>query len=179
MKKNAGKITIVVLLFITCMVIAYALTPAFAVVRSYDQDVRTLSMTSVVTASADQLFTVAGGAIEIVSFFGQVTTIIASAPGNVSIILDSSVDPNYDADFSIAVALGNGSLGDVITFGAITNSENAGILTANENASFPLSWFCPVGEIEQKLSGVGTGAVKWYMSYRKLDPEAVVTVSAN
>lgn len=179
MKKNAGKITIVVLLFITCMVIAYALTPAFAVVRSYDQDVRTISMSTVMTAGTDQMFTVSGGAIEIVSMFGQVTTIIASTPGNVSIEFDSAVNANYDAGFSIAVALANGSLGDVLTFGAITNSENAGILTANENASFPLSWFCPVGEIEQKLSGVGTGAVKWYMSYRKLDPEAVVTVSAN
>ena len=179
MKKNAGKITVVVLLFMVCMMIAYALTPAFAVVRSYDQDVRTLSMTSVMTGAADQLFTVTGGAIEIVSFFGQVTTIIAGAPGNVSIILDSSVDPNYDADFSIVVALANNLLGDVITFGAITNAENAGVAQVNENAGYPLSWFCPVGEIEQKLSSTGTGAIKWYMSYRKLDPEAVVTVSVN
>ncbi len=177
MKKNAGKITLAVLLLVVCMMIVYALTPAFAVVRSYDQDVRTISMTSVMTAGTDQMFTVSGGAIEIVSMFGQVTTIIASSPGNVSIEFDSAVDPNYDAGFSIAVALANGSLGDVVTFGAITNSENAGILTANENASFPLSWFCPVGEIEQKLSGVGTGAIKWYMSYRRLAKEAVVTAN--
>ena len=176
MKKNVGKITIAVLLLMVCMIV-YALTPAFAVVRSYDQDVRTISMTSVMTAGTDQMFTVSGGAIEIVSMFGQVTTIIASSPGNVSIEFDSAVDPNYDAGFSIAVALANGSLGDVVTFGAITNSENAGILTANENASFPLSWFCPVGEIEQKLSGVGTGAIKWYMSYRRLAKEAVVTAN--
>jgi len=175
MKKNAGKITFAVLLLMACIIIVYALTPAFAVVRSYDQDVRTITMSTVMTASTDQMFTVSGGAIEIVSMFGQVTTIIASTPGNVSIVFDSAVDPNYDADFSIAVALANGSLGDVITFGAITNAENAGVLQANENAGYPLSWFCPVGEIEQKLSGTGTGVIKWYMSYRKLDAEAVVT----
>ncbi len=151
--------------------------PSYAVVRSYDQDVRTVTMSSVMTANADQLFTVSGGAVEIVSFFGQVTTIIASTPGDVSIILDSAVDPNYDADFSIVVTLADGSLGDVITFGALTNQENAGLLTGNENAGQPLSWFCPVGEIEQKLSGVGTGVIKWYMSYRKLDKEAVVTAN--
>ena len=177
MKKNAGKITVGVLILMACMVIAYVITPAFATKRSYDQDVQTISMSSVMTDAADQMFTVSGGAIEIISMFGQVTTIIASSPGNISIILDSAVDPNYDADFSIVVALANDSLGDVITFGAITNSENAGILTANENASYPLSWFCPVGEIEQKLSSTGTGAIKWYMSYRKLDPEAVVTAN--
>ncbi len=177
MKKQAGKITIGIFILVVCMIVAYTILPVFAVVRSYDQDVRTVSMSTVMTAQTDQMFTVSGGAIEIISMFGQVTTIIASTPGNVSIVLDSAVDPNYDADFSIVVALANGSLGDVITFGAITNSENAGILTANENASFPLSWFCPIGEIEQKLSGTGTGAVKWYMSYRKLDPEAVVTAN--
>ena len=179
MKKNAGKITLAVLLFMVCMLIVYALTPAFAIVRSYDQNIRTISMSTVMTGAVDQMFTVSGGAIEIVSMFGQVTTIIANAPGNVTIEFDSAVDPNYDAGFSIAVALANGSLGDVVTFGAITNSENAGVLTENENASFPLSWFCPVGEIEQKLSGTGTGAVKWYMSYRKLDSGAIVSVSEN
>lgn len=137
--------------------------------------VYTLKKTSVVTASNDDLFAVVGGAIEIISFFGQVTTIIADAPGNVSIIFDSA-DNNYDADFSIAVALGNGSLGDVITFGAITNAENAGVLQANENAGYPLSWFCPAGSIEQLLSGTGTGAVTWYMTFRPLDEGVTVTV---
>ena len=179
MKKNAGQITIAVLLFIVCMLIAYALTPAFAVVRSYDQDVQTLTMSTVITGQADQMFTVTGGPIEIVSMFGQVTTIIAGTPGNISIILDSSVDPNYDGDFSIIVALADGLLGDVITFGAITNGENQGDATANVNAGYPLSWFCPVGEIEQKLSGTGAGAIKWYMSYRKLSSASLVKVSVN
>ena len=179
MKKNAGEIAIIVLLLMACMIIVYAVIPAFAVVRSYDQDVRTISMSTVMTGQTDQMFTVSGGAIEIISMFGQVTTIIASTPGNITIEFDSAVDPNYDAGFSIAVALANGSLGDVITFGAITNSENAGILTVNENASYPLSWFCPIGEIEQKLSGTGTGVIKWYMSYRKLESGSLVKVSVN
>ena len=178
MRKKIGKITVAALAVLAmAFVVISLLTPAFAVVRSYDQDVQTITMSSVMTGAADQMFTVSGGAIEIISMFGQVTTIIASTPGNISIILDSAVDPNYDAEFSIVVALANGSLGDVLTFGAITNSENAGILTANENASYPLSWFCPVGEIEQKLSGTGTGEIKWYMSYRKLDAAAVVTAN--
>ena len=178
MKKNLTPIIVFVIsmTLVLCLVYPF-IKPVHAVVRSYDQDVRTITMSTVMTAGTDQMFTVSGGPIEIISLFGQVTTIIASTPGNISIILDSAVDPNYDADFSIVVALANGSLGDVLTFGAITNSENAGILTANENASYPLSWFCPVGEIEQKLSGTGTGAIKWYMSYRKLSRDAVVTAN--
>ena len=134
----------------------------------------TLSMTSVVTASTDDLFTIVGGPIEIVSFFGQVTTIIASTPGNVSININSA-DDDQDADFSIVVALADGSLGDVIGFGALTNQENAGLLTANENAGQPLSWFCPAGVIEQTLSGVGTGNVTWYMTFRPLVGGVTVT----
>ena len=126
-------------------------------------------------ANSDDLWLVAGGAIEIISMFGQVTTIIASAPGNVSLNINATAGSDYDADFCIVVALADGSLGDVITFGAITNSENAAILTANENASFPISWFCPAGMIEQTLSSDGTGVVTWYMTFRPLDEGVTVT----
>ena len=135
----------------------------------------TLTKVAVVTGSTDALFLVAGGPIEIVSMFGNVTTIIASTPGNVSINLNSTNDA-YDSDLSIVVALADGSEGDTVVFGALTNSENAGVLTANESASIPLSWFISVGSIEQTLSGTGTGAVTWYMTFRPLTTGVTVTV---
>ena len=134
-----------------------------------------LSKTSVVTGSTDALFLVAGGPIEVTSMFGNVTTIIASTPGNVSINLNST-DNDYDSDLSIVVALADGSAGDCVVFGALTNSENAGVLTANESASIPLSWFISAGSIEQTLSGTGTGAVTWYMTFRPLAEGVTVTV---
>ena len=122
MKKNAGKITIAVLLLMASMIIAYVITPAFAVVRSYNQDVQAISMTTVMTGSNDDMFTVTGGPIEVISLFGQVTTILAGASGNLSIVLDSAVDANYDADFTVVIDAANGRLGDVFTFGALVNA---------------------------------------------------------
>ena len=77
---------------------------------------------------------------------------------------------------SIVVALADGSEGDTVVFGALVNSENAGVLTANESASIPLSWFISVGSIEQTLSGTGTGAVTWYMTFRPLTTGVTVVV---
>lgn len=137
--------------------------------------VYTMSMTSVVTATTDTIMTVAGGAIEIISMFGQVTTIQAADIGNLSITLDAGAGADYDADFSIVVAAANGMLGDVYTFGAITNAENAGVAQANENAGYPLSWFCPAGLLIQTTSSTGTGAIKWYVTFRVLDEGVTVT----
>ena len=172
MKKNAGKITVAVLLLMACMIIVYIITPAFAVVRSYDQDVQTISMTSVMTSTTDDLFDVSGGAIEIISFFGQVTTNLAIT--EISIEYDADAGTGYDGDFTTAVDANGTGAGDIIRF---TDAIDEGIvdLTANVGSGQTLSWFCPEGMIEQTLGKIGTGAIKWYMSYRKLDSEAVVT----
>lgn len=174
MKKNAGKITIALLLM-ACMIIVYMITPAFSIVRSYDQDVRTVSMTTVMSAGADQMFTVAGGRIEIISMFGECTTVISNTPGSITIWLDAN-NANYDKDFSTTVDANTLGVGDVIRF---SNAMDEGVtdLTANVGAGQTLSWFCSTGEIEQKLSQTGAGKIKWYMSYRRLDSEAVVTAN--
>lgn len=135
----------------------------------------TLVKTSAMDASTDALFTVAGGAIEIVSMFGTVTTVLGGAPGDVSININHS-DNNYDAVFSIPVTIANSLLGDVITFGAITSGRNAGDATVNVNAGQPLSWFCPVGTIEQTLTSDGSGAIEWYMTFRPLEEGVTVIV---
>jgi len=135
-----------------------------------------MSMTSVVTATTDTIATVAGGAIEIISCFGQVTTIQAGDIGNLSVTLDATAGADYDADFSIVVAAANGMLGDVYTFAAVTNAENAGVAQGNENAGYPLSWFCPAGLLIQTTSSTGTGAIKWYITFRVLDEGVTVTM---
>ncbi len=177
MKKNAGKITLAVLFLTTCMIIAYVITPVFAVVRTYDRDVRSISMTSTLAGTTDQLFTVTGGRIEIISLFGE-CTLDAGSPGNTLIQLDSATDPNYDREFSTTVDIGALGIGDVIRF---TNAIDEGILrlTSNEGAGQPLSWFCSPGEIELNTASGTTGTIVWYMSYRKLESGALVTVSEN
>jgi len=175
MKKNAGKITIAVLFLIICIIIAYVISPVFAVVRSYDQDVQTISMSSVVTANTDQMFTVSGGRIEIVSLFGECTTDMAGDPGAMTILLDATTSAQ-DRDFTTAVSVNALNAGDVIRF---TNAIDEGVLTLTTGvgAGQTLSWFCSPGEIEQYTASTGTGNITWYMSYRKLEATAVVTAN--
>ena len=175
MKKNAGTITVAVLILIACMIVVYMTSPAFAVKRSYDQDVFTISMDSVLSGALDQMFTVSGGRIEIISLFGECTTAIGTV-GATKIVIDATDGTDYDNDLSTSVDIDALGAGDVITF---TNAVSEGVLTfvANQNAGQTLSWFCPEGEIELDPTTTSTGAITWYMSYRKLEPEAVVTAN--
>ncbi len=149
--------------------------PAHAVVRSYDQDVRTISMTSTLAGTTEQLFTVTGGRIEIVSLFGE-CTVAAGSPGNTSVLLDATDGSDYDRSLSTSVNMDALGAGDIVRF---TNAIDAGVLdlTANKAAGMPLSWFCSPGEIELKITSGTTGAIVWYMSYRKLESGAVVTAN--
>ncbi|KKL60993.1 hypothetical protein LCGC14_2199790 [marine sediment metagenome] len=178
MKKNITPIivSVVLMILVLCLILPF-IPPAHAVVRTYDRDVRSISMTSTLAGTTDQLFTVTGGRIEIISLFGE-CTLDAGSPGNTLIQLDSATDPNYDRDFSTTVDIGALGIGDVVRF---SNAIDEGILrlTSNEGAGQSLSWFCSPGEIELNTASGTTGTIIWYMSYRKLESGALVTVSEN
>ena len=169
--KNKSVLYILALLAAIC--IFQIILPVHAVVRSFDNDVRTVFMTSVMTDANDQLFTVTGGRVEIISFFGECTTVISSSPGDLTINLDAAAGANYDRDFSTTVTIDSLGVGDIVRF---SNAMDEGVLdlTANVGAGQTLSWFCPEGMIEQTLAEAGTGTIIWYMSYRRLDRAARV-----
>jgi len=150
--------------------------PAYAVPRGYDNGVQFISMSTVMTAQTDQMFTVTGGPIEILSLFGQCTTAMGGDPGDMTILLDAAAGSDYDRHFSTDVTVNTLGAGDVIRFNSATD-EGVLDITANVGAGGRLSWFCSPGEIEQYTSSTGTGAITWYMCYRKLDRAA--RVSAN
>ena len=162
-----------ILILILVGLVLWLLAPLEAVVRSYDQDVRTVTMSSVMTATTDSMFTVSGGPIEIISLFGQCTTLIASAPGNMTITVDADDGTDYDNTFSVAVDIDTLGAGDVVTFSSAI-SVGAGTFVANQNAGQTLSWFCPEGIIIQNTASTGTGVIEWFMSYRRLSRDAVV-----
>lgn len=172
--KNLGKVSVVVLV-VLLLAISFV-RPVSAIPRGTAGDVRTISMSTVMTATTDQMFTVSGGPIEIVSLFGQCTTLMASNPGDMKINIDATDGTDYDNDFTTAVTIDTVGAGDVITF---TNAVSVSVLTfvANQNASQTLSWFCPEGEIEQTLTNTGTGAVEWFLSYRRLTPRSRITAN--
>jgi len=151
------------------------ISPVDAIPRSYDQDVLTISMDSVVSGATDNMFTVSGGRIEIISLFGECTTSIGTV-GVTDIYLDATAGAAYDRDFCTAVDIDALVAGGIITF---TNAVSEGVLTfvAKQGAGQTLSWFCSPGEIILDPATTSTGAVTWYMSYRKIEKEAVVTAN--
>lgn len=177
--KEIGKITVATLIVLAlAIVIVSWFGQADAVIRSFDNDVRTVTMTSAMTGATDQLFTVTGGRVEIISLFGECTTALAGSPGDMTIKLDADAGSDYDRDFCTTVTVDTLGAGDVVRF---TNAIDEGVLdlTANVGAGQTLSWFCSPGEIEQTLTSTGTGAIKWYLSYRKLEAGALVKASVN
>ncbi len=175
MKNNIGKVSVAALFFALLLSMAL-IQPVKAIPRGTAGDVRTISMSTAMTATTDQMFTVTGGPIEIVSLFGQCTTALAGSPGNMTIEIDGADGTDYDNDFSTTVTVDTLGEGDVVRF---TNAIDEGVLdiTANVNAGQTLSWFCSEGEIEQTLTSTGTGAIKWYMSYRRLSPNSRITAN--
>ena len=172
MKKNAGRVAVIVLLFIVCLILVHALTPAFAIPRSFDNGVRFATKTAAMTETTANLFDVDGGPIEIVAMFGQVTTTLASTT-TLSLEYDADAGSDYDGDFTTEVDVNGVGAGDILRF---SDAIDEGLLdqTSNVGAGQALSWFCPEGMIEQKLAEAGTGVIVWYMSYRRLDRNARV-----
>ena len=147
--------------------------PTDAVPRSPDNAVRTVTMDSLFTVDPGQMFTVSGGPIEIVSLFGECTTAIGTV-GSTVIQLDATAGSDYNRTFSTSVDIDALAVGDLVRF---TNAIDQGVLNidANAGAGQTLSWMCSVGEIELNPTTTSTGAVTWYMSYRRLVPAARVT----
>lgn len=171
------KLITILVLVVLALCLRVQLEPVYAVPRSFDNGVRFLSMTSTLAGTTDQLFTITGGRIEIISFFGE-CTVDAGSPGNTLIQLDATAGGDYDREYSTTVNIDTLGVGDVIRF---SNNIDKGVLdlTNNVGAGQPLSWFVSPGELELNTASGTTGAIVWYMSYRRLERSSRVSVSEN
>ena len=127
-----------------------------------------------VAASAVDLFDVLGGPIEIIACFGDCTVDMAGSPGALNLEIDATTG-DYDADFTTAVNVDALNKGDIIQFAAITAGESVLVPTTGVNAGLAVSWYCPVGMIEQATASTGTGAVVWRIVFRPLASGVTVT----
>jgi hypothetical protein len=132
------------------------------------------SSATLVSGATDNIFTIAGGRIEILSLFGECITNIGTV-GATDIFVDATAGADYDADFCTAVDIDALAAGDTITF---TNAVSEGVLTfvANQGAGQPLSWYCPAGILILDPTTTDTGAITWWMTFRPLEPLVTVTV---
>lgn len=125
---------------------------------------------------ADALFTVAGGPIMILEFVGVVTTTIGGA-ANMT-IQETTTTPAGTTVFSTTVAIDTDAEGTTYTFTAASPS----VLTPTTAGVIPnvprLGWLAPIGTIQALGSAAQDGVIAWYMSFKPLSPDSVVTVAA-
>lgn len=126
------------------------------------------------TSQTDDLFDVDGGAIEILSFQGHVTTQIGAVGNIISIVLDA--DPFFiNSDFSTAVETNADIVGTRYLFSNAIESVLTPVSDTTGNTNLMESWFCGEGMIEQLSTGSTTGVIVWYMVYRPLETGVTVT----
>lgn len=120
------------------------------------------------------LFNVVGGRVLVYNIVGEVTTVIQTLANDTKIVANPTVGADTDlcavADISAAaVGTAFSTLAAVATVLQITPS--GGFLARNA----PL---CVMpGTIDLNCAASATGAVKWVLHYRPLDPGAYVTAA--
>ncbi len=142
-------------------------------------------MPHVSTASVDEvtadLFTVAGGAIQILQLYGHVDVVIGAAVTTCKIWVDSTAGAESDYDFSTAVAITDDAVGTLYVFSVANPAVLTPITggTANGAGNVQLPWYCPIGVVEQEMSADPGGAagdhITWTMVWRPLAAGVTVT----
>jgi hypothetical protein len=115
---------------------------------------------------ADPLFTITGGPILVTSIVGIVTTVIAG--GAVTVALSTTVAITDDAAGTSYRFVGAG--------GVLTPDTN-GAKIIDPVTVGDCAFLIPIGNINFLGSAARTGNIKWYMIYKPLSPNSVVTVA--
>jgi hypothetical protein len=125
----------------------------------------------------DDLFTIAGGPVVVTEFVGYVATQIG-ADATTCTIQEAVTAPAGDVALSTAVNIEGDAVGTTYTFTAAT----PGVLTpttAGARDQLPKNyWLLTPGTLQATFSAATTGVIKWYMRYRPLSPNSVVTAAA-
>lgn len=129
----------------------------------------------------DDLFTISGGPIKILSLVGIVTTIIGGASnGDVQLVTTS---PAATVDLNAApVAIDSDAAGTsytmINTTGVFTPTTAGFVLFANSFATNETEYLAPEGTIHFRSSAAQTGVIKWYLRYIPLSPNSRVVAAA-
>lgn len=127
----------------------------------------------------DPLFTITGGPILVTGFYGIVTTVLVGAANGT--LQATTTTPAATVALSTTVAIDNDAAGTSYRFAGAT-----GVLTPDTNGAKIIdpvtvqdcAFLVPIGNINFKGSAAATGVIKWYMTYKPLSPNSVVTVAA-
>lgn len=130
-----------------------------------------------VTGTPDPLFTITGGPILVTEFVGIVTTDIGGTT-NCHIDITTTMPATTTTALSTDVAIDSDAAGCSYTF----TTGATPVLTPTDNGTLvnvPQSrWLCPIGTIYAHTSTARSGVIHWYMMYKPLSPNSVVTMAA-
>jgi hypothetical protein len=147
-----------------------------ALIRAMNVEMVALKSDGSVPLGDDALFIISGGPIMVLEFVGLVTTPIGANVATAQIQEDVTT-PAGTVNLSTAVAITSDAAGTTYTFTAAA----PGVLTPTTPGALVLvpefKWLLPVGTVVVAMSAANTGEIAWYMVYRKLSPDSVVTVA--
>ncbi len=136
---------------------------------------RAAAVAPTVAQSPQNLFTVSGGRIIVVSLVAEVTTIFDATAYTLKVSGKPTAGTQVDWS-AVSASLANLEVGGKLTLPAAAAtalvSGNAGGVIARQAA-----WVCAVGTIVATGSATQTGALKWDLHYVALDSAASVVAA--
>ena len=127
---------------------------------------------------ADPLFVVTGGPILVTKIVGVVTTIIGGAANGT--LQATTTAPAGTTALSTTVAINDDAVGTTYRFVGATGvltPVTAGAVIIDPVTVADCEFLVPIGNINFLGSAARTGNIKWYMTYKPLSPNSVVTVA--
>ena len=127
-------------------------------------------------STASAIFKVQGGKVQVLGIFGEVTTVMQTQTNNVKLI----ADPTTGADVDLCATL-DCTADAVGTMYHITGDLSDALIADTSGAAEALADYQPVivapGDIDLSCSASSTGAAKWSVLWRPLDPGARVVAA--
>ncbi len=128
------------------------------------------------------IFVIAGGPIKVLEIVGIVTTVIGGGLTQVKLRVTTTspaatVDMNAGAVDIDSDAAGT-SYRTINTTGVFTPVTAGFVLEANAFAVLPTTYLVPAGTIYFNSDAARSGVIRWYLRYKPLSPNSVVTAAA-
>lgn len=126
-----------------------------------------------ILAASDPVFTIAGGPILIVDFYGVVTSQVGNSDLTVQSI-DTVTTTTFP--YSTTVACDGDIIGTTYSFtGAVPSVLTPLTGAHNRSGTPPIQWYAPIGNVEVLGDAAVVGVVEWYMTFIPLTTGVIVT----
>ncbi len=130
---------------------------------------------AVASNTDDPLFNIAGGPIEVVGFYGEVTTVLAGETSQVTMKATDAVS-STQLSLSTTVDIEDDADGTTYSFSSANPSVLTPVLGNQVLTDESPLWLIMPGTMELHSDVVQSGVISWYMMFRPLVPGVIVTL---